>query len=185
MNFALARSFRFSRKQSAAGDSPLELTSAQEKALRTGRWLGRFMDSRWGFGPIRFGAETIVDLIPGVGDLISLGVSLFQLSLAFQLKLPRGKLLRMLLNIAADLSVGLVPVFGDAADTVFKVHLRNQQIIEDHVRRLQAKDKPAPPAHSPWYRRHRADDEAGQQTALTATSSSRTRALPWGSADHA
>jgi hypothetical protein len=104
--------------------------------LGSTRRLARLMDARWGFGPVRFGLETVVDLIPGVGDAVSIAVSLYQLGAAQQLGVPKHQRVRMVLNTGIDALVGSVPFVGDAADTMFKVHLRNQRIIEEHVDRL-------------------------------------------------
>ena len=107
--------------------------SEQQRLLRTARWLARLLDARWGLGPIRFGAETVLDFIPGVGDVASAVVSAFQVLVALRVALPRQALLRMLVNIAIDLLLGLVPLAGDLADSVFKVHVRNQRIIDGYV----------------------------------------------------
>lgn len=107
--------------------------SIHERHLKAARWLARLLDARWGLGPFRFGAEALLDLIPGVGDAVSVAVSAYQLLVASRLSLPRGKLVRMLVNIAIDLLLGFVPLAGDLADTIFKVHLRNQRIIERHL----------------------------------------------------
>lgn len=101
--------------------------------IMTARWLARTLDARWGLGPFRFGIESVFGFIPGVGDAVSVAVSAYQLLVAIRLALPPSKLARMLFNVALDLLFGFVPLLGDLADTVFKVHLRNQRIIEGHV----------------------------------------------------
>lgn len=112
----------------AAGLSPRQL-----RALNASRRIATLMDARWGVGRWRFGVETVTDLIPVVGDLISIGVSLYQLGLARQLGVPKGKRVRMGVNVGIDAALGFVPFAGDFADTVFKAHLRNQRIIDDYV----------------------------------------------------
>ena len=91
------------------------------------------MDARWGFGPVRFGAETILNLIPVVGGLVSVIVSLYQLLVAIQLTLPPRKLIRMLLNVVVDGLCGVVPLLGDLVDAFFRVHVRNQRIIDGYM----------------------------------------------------
>lgn len=122
-------------RRSASEPSSTELSPLQRRSLNWSRRLSHAMDRQWGFGPWRFGLESLVDLIPIVGDVFSAIASVYQLWVAFQLKLSRGNLLRMLLNDGVDLGVGLVPFVGDFFDTIFKVHQRNQRIIDRHVER--------------------------------------------------
>jgi hypothetical protein len=91
------------------------------------------MDAQWGVGPLRFGLESVTDWVPGIGDLVSLGVSLYQLGVARQLGVPRRRRLRMAVNVGVDALVGGIPVLGDVADTLFKAHVRNQRIIDDYM----------------------------------------------------
>lgn len=95
------------------------------------------MDIRWGIGPVRFGLDSLIGLIPAWGDIVSALVSLYQMWVAVQLRMPMRKLLRMMLNIVADLLFGLVPIAGDAADVLFKAHMRNLRLIEEHVEHLE------------------------------------------------
>lgn len=92
------------------------------------------MDTRWGIGPFRFGADAVVGLVPAAGDLVSGLASAYMLWVGIQLGLPLIKLVRMAANVAIDLLLGVVPVAGDAADALFKSHVRNLRIIEEHVR---------------------------------------------------
>jgi hypothetical protein len=122
------------------------LTTHQERALRTSRRLARFMDARWGVGRFRFGAESVVGLVPILGDAVSAAASIYQLNAARRLHVPRRDRAKMVRNVALDFALGLVPVVGDAADTLYKAHLRNQEIIERHVSHM----KNAGPHHGNW-----------------------------------
>ncbi|MFN8558336.1 MAG: DUF4112 domain-containing protein [Dehalococcoidia bacterium] len=115
----------------ASMGSASALSRSQQRTLATSRRLARFMDAQWGVGPVRFGADAVIGLIPGVGDVATVAVALYQIAVAYHLGLPAGLLLRMAANIAVDVVVGLVPVLGDITDTFFKAHLRNQRLVED------------------------------------------------------
>jgi hypothetical protein len=123
----------FRRQASAAPVVPRLLSRSQSRALSSTRRLARLMDAQWGVGPLRFGLETMTDWVPGIGDLVSLGVSLYQLGVARQLGVPRRRRLRMAVNVGVDALVGGIPVLGDVADTLFKAHVRNQRIIDDYM----------------------------------------------------
>jgi hypothetical protein len=104
-----------------------------ERELAVSRWLAHHMDSRWGVGPYRFGLEILLRLIPFVGGTSSTLVSLYQFLLAIRLRLPPGKLARMAAYVGVDAILGLIPYLGDFADGLFRVHVRNQRIIDGYL----------------------------------------------------
>ncbi len=110
------------------------LTPTQQRVLRSARGVANLMDNQFSFLGFRFGVDTIVGIIPVFGDLVAAGASVYLLAAARQLGVPRSSLARMSVITVADLLLGLVPFLGDAADAVFKSHMRNLRIIEAHVR---------------------------------------------------
>jgi hypothetical protein len=88
------------------------------------------MDSRFNILGVRFGLDSIVGLIPGVGDTLTAAVGLYPLWVAHKHDLGTGLKLRMGLNLLADWAVGLVPVAGDLFDVAFKANLRNADLLE-------------------------------------------------------
>ncbi|MGF9695266.1 DUF4112 domain-containing protein [Rhizobium sp. 0TCS1.26] len=81
---------------------------------------------------IRFGADSIMGLVPLVGDAGGAMVGLYIVNEARRLGIPPSKLAQMVGNIALDGVVGSVPMVGDLFDVFFKSHRRNLQIILDH-----------------------------------------------------
>ena len=113
------------------------LTASQRRTLAGARNLAELMDNKFSFLGFRFGLDTIVGLVPGVGDAIAAAGNVYLLGTAVHLKLPPTKLARMATISAFDFLVGLVPFFGDLADTIFKSHMRNLRIIEEYVRTVE------------------------------------------------
>jgi hypothetical protein len=109
------------------------LNAEQQRELRLARWLARNMDTRWRLGPFRFGLESLLRFVPIVGGTSSMAVSLFQVVVALRLRLPPARLARMAVYVGVDLTLGLVPYLGDLADIYFRVHVRNQRIIDRYV----------------------------------------------------
>lgn len=103
------------------------------REITLARWLAQSMDSRWRLGPFRFGLESLFRFVPVIGGTSSLAVSLYQVLLALRLRLPPGKLVRMAAYVGVDLILGLVPYLGDLADVFFRVHLRNQRVIDRYL----------------------------------------------------
>jgi hypothetical protein len=96
--------------------------------------LARLMDTAIripGTG-IRFGADSVLGLLPVVGDASGAVIGLVIVNEARRLGLPPEKLARMVANIATDAVVGSVPLVGDLFDVYFKSHRRNAQIIFEH-----------------------------------------------------
>lgn len=82
---------------------------------------------------IRFGLDSIIGLIPGLGDTITSLVSLYILNEAKQRGVSRLTMLRMASNIAVDYVVGSVPVVGDAFDVAWKANQKNVELLKRHI----------------------------------------------------
>jgi hypothetical protein len=81
---------------------------------------------------IRFGADSLLGLLPVIGDASGAIIGLAIVNEGRRLGVPSDKLARMLTNIAVDAAVGSVPLLGDAFDVYFKAHKRNIGILLDH-----------------------------------------------------
>ncbi|GAD54850.1 DUF4112 domain-containing protein [Limimaricola cinnabarinus] len=97
--------------------------------------MAHLMDARFKLFGFRFGYDSLLGLIPGVGDTISLAPSAWLVWRAHQLGVPRRKIGRMALNTGVDYVVGSIPVIGDLIDFGFKANLRNAAILREHLER--------------------------------------------------
>ena len=81
---------------------------------------------------VRYGLDFILGLVPGAGDLISLGFS--GLLIATMAKNgASGRLVgRMLVNVLLDAIVGAVPVLGNVFDLFYKANYRNLQLMREY-----------------------------------------------------
>lgn len=77
----------------------------------------------------RFGLDAVIGLVPGLGDIIGSLVGAYSLFIARRLGAPAAVQARMLMNLAIDGAVGLVPFAGDLFDFAFKAHTRNQALL--------------------------------------------------------
>jgi hypothetical protein len=84
---------------------------------------------------IRFGAEALLRLVPGIGDAAASALSLYLLYEASRLGVPRIVLARMLVNVMLEGAVGAVPVAGDAFDVLFRANRRNVALLREHFAR--------------------------------------------------
>jgi len=83
----------------------------------------------------RIGLDSIIGLIPGVGDLVGGAFSLYIILESAKLGAPRSLLARMGWNVAVDVLVGTVPLLGDLFDAGWKANVRNLALLERQVHR--------------------------------------------------
>jgi hypothetical protein len=79
---------------------------------------------------IRFGLDSLVGLIPGIGDVITGLMSLFIVYVGWQRGIPRITQARMMMNIIIDTAVGAVPIVGDAFDVAWKANRMNMRLLK-------------------------------------------------------
>jgi hypothetical protein len=82
---------------------------------------------------ITFGIDPILGFFPGIGDLASPIFSLFLLWHGARLRVPKIVLARMVLNVAIDTAVGVIPVVGDLFDFAWKANAWNLAQLEKHA----------------------------------------------------
>ncbi len=78
----------------------------------------------------RFGLDPIVGLVPGVGDFITSIASFLIVLAAWQRRLPKITIVRMIANIAIDTLVGTIPIAGDAFDAAWKSNKMNLALLQ-------------------------------------------------------
>ena len=83
----------------------------------------------------RIGLDSVLGLIPVIGDWITGAMAAYLIWEARNLGLSKWQLARMTGNALFDTAVGMVPFAGDAFDLVFKSNSRNLRIIKRHLDR--------------------------------------------------
>ncbi len=83
----------------------------------------------------RVGLDTIVGLIPVVGDCVTAGMGAWIVWEARNLGMPKWQIARMAVNVGFDTLIGVVPFVGDALDFFFKSNTKNLKIIRKHLDR--------------------------------------------------
>jgi hypothetical protein len=83
---------------------------------------------------VRFGLDAIIGIVPGIGDLVAPVFTVILLGTALRMRVPAVVLVRMVLNAAIDMLLGIVPIAGDIGDVFWKADLRNMALLERHAR---------------------------------------------------
>ncbi len=90
---------------------------------------------------IRLGWDSIIGLIPGVGDLVSLGSNAYLIWESRRLGIRKRAYVKMMGNATVDFFIGVVPVAGDVLDVFWKSHRRNVKVIRAELARLRESDR--------------------------------------------
>jgi len=118
-----------------------EATSSEPDAQRdmeNVERLARLLDTEFEFAGIKFGLDAIIGLIPVLGDSIAALIGLYPLYVAQQHKVSLLVRARMLLNLAFDWLIGLIPFLGDLFDVGFKANIRNAKILRNALQKRQS-----------------------------------------------
>ncbi len=109
---------------------PYDIDAARERV----ELVARFMDSavRVPGTQIAVGADALIGLIPGLGNLATTLVSAFIVYEARRLGVSRFTLWRMAGNVGLDALVSAVPLVGNVADVFFRANRRNVELLRRH-----------------------------------------------------
>jgi hypothetical protein len=96
--------------------------------------LANLMDTQFRIPgvPLPIGLDGIIGLIPGIGDTLTLGVSLYIINRA-RPHITTAILGRMIWNVFIDWLIGIVPFFGDIFDVAWKANRKNIRLLRDHL----------------------------------------------------
>lgn len=94
----------------------------------------------------RFGIDSVIGLIPGVGDFAGLLLGTVILAEGLRVGAPNHLIARMVSNALADGVAGAVPVLGDVFDFAFRSNARNARLLLDHLDRHADASAPIRPA---------------------------------------
>ncbi len=112
-------------------------SQADAARLRRVQRMARIMDASMSIPgtPIRFGLDSALGLIPGIGDISTAVISGWVLLQAHESGVSKRRLARMAANVAVDVTVGMIPLLGDLFDVYWKSNLRNARLLEEHLKK--------------------------------------------------
>lgn len=98
-------------------------------ALERLKKLEVLLDRQFTIAGIPFGIDSIIGLVPVVGDLISGALGFYLIQEAKRLGVSRFTKARMYANWGLDVSVGALPIVGDLFDVAFKSNTKNIRLL--------------------------------------------------------
>jgi len=107
---------------------PAEVAPASNEDLNT---IATWLDDRFVIPGtnIRFGLDAIIGWIPGIGDALAAFASIFIVFSAWKRGVARITLMRMVMNLAIEDTLGAIPVIGDMAHVAWKANRRNYNLL--------------------------------------------------------
>lgn len=118
-----------------------------ENHLNVASILANVLDNQFKVGGLRFGLNSFIDLIPGIGDILAALLSMYLVWIAVEMELPRLKIAHMIWNILINFLIGLIPVIGDAAYIFRKANMKNLRILQNYVRKEMKEGRVIQPRH--------------------------------------
>lgn len=130
------------------------LRTKAEKRLRT---LAKLLDNAILIPgtQVRVGYDALIGLVPGIGDIVTGGLSMYIVYEGWKLGASGTTIAKMIGNVLIDVIIGEVPGLGDVADVFFRANVRNLKLLG--IALDEQRDQSEVAGSKPW-----ADQEAEQ-----------------------
>jgi len=117
--------------------SIIVLSPERQQALKELDTLAAWFDDKFRLPGthLHFGLDSILGLVPGVGDTVTAGVSAYLVARARQLGARKRVVAIMLKNVAVDWLVGTIPLVGDIFDFAHKANRKNINLLREDLLR--------------------------------------------------
>lgn len=99
--------------------------------------LADTLDAKFRVFGVPVGWDSILGLIPGLGDVVTAGPGLIMFYEANRMGARRRAMARIAANTGIDMLIGAIPILGDAFDVIFKSHRRNVDILKRELARIE------------------------------------------------
>ena len=122
-----------------------EATQRYRETLRRLERFARLMDSRFRIPrtDIRFGLGPLMGLVPVVGDVAGLLLSIYIILESRRVNAPGSLQLRMLVNGLLDAAGGALPLLGDVFDVWYRANDRNVELLRHYLEERLEAERPA------------------------------------------
>lgn len=101
--------------------------------------LAELLDTKWVLPGTtwRFGLDSVIGLVPGIGDAVTTIMGAYIIVRARELGAPFHLQAAMVGNLAIDTLVGAVPLVGDVFDFAFRSNAKNVRLLKRHLDRRE------------------------------------------------
>ena len=100
--------------------------TARDTELDRVKTLARVMD--------RYLVDPLIGLVlPGIGDVIGSLIGMYVVMIGVRRRVSKIVIARMIMNLASDAIIGIIPLIGDIFDVRFKANERNVDLLTARV----------------------------------------------------
>ncbi len=110
-----------------------------EQSVARLKQLEKLLDRQFNVAGINFGIDSVIGLVPVVGDLLTGALGFYLISEARKLGVSRWALTQMYSNLGIDVTIGAIPIVGDVFDLAFKSNSKNLKLLLRDVEKREAK----------------------------------------------
>lgn len=109
------------------------LDARRQNSLHRVRRLAYWLDEaiRLPVIGVRVGWDSILGLLPGIGDFAGLILSSLAIVEAVRVRAPKTVLVHMAAITAVDFVIGSIPLIGDLFDVFWKANKRNLRVLDN------------------------------------------------------
>ena len=107
------------------------------QSLQRLRRLEKLLDRQFTVAGISFGIDSVIGLVPVVGDLITGAMGSYLIHRARLYGVPKLTLARMYANWGIDVCLGAIPIVGDVFDLLFKSNTKNVRLLIAHLEKQE------------------------------------------------
>jgi hypothetical protein len=104
-----------------------------ERHLDFAEKAAKWMDAEFGWGPWKFGLDPILGLVPFVGDIIPIALTLYILWIGHQMDIPDDLRRKIIFNAMGDAVLGMIPVVGDVTDFFWHANTKNISLLRQYL----------------------------------------------------
>lgn len=97
--------------------------------------LSHWLDTRFRLFGVRFGVDSMLGLVPGVGDLVGMGLSAYLVGQAYRMGARKRTIARMGVNVLGDTVLGAIPLLGTVVDVMWKANRANISLLKRDLER--------------------------------------------------
>lgn len=94
------------------------------------RRITYLMDTKFSVFGVKFGIDPLLDVIPGLGNILAAATSCYLFWIAKELRVPTSVYWKMAWNISVDYVLGAIPVAGVVADIFYRSNVKNFALLE-------------------------------------------------------
>lgn len=116
------------------------MSSQLQNDLETADRIATLMDSAFRIPGtnIKLGWDSLIGLIPGIGDFVTTIPLLYFLIIGWRHKLPKRLLLLMVGRQLFDFLLGSIPIIGDLFDIAYRSNQKNAQTLRTQLAKIAA-----------------------------------------------